>query len=47
MVTTKRFYLAPEIQELEISTECILCASTAGAGTLGDNSWEDNLIFGE
>ena len=44
-MTTKRFYLTPEIEELEISTEGILCESTAGAGTLDDNSWD--LTFGE
>ena len=45
MTTTKRFYLSPEVQELEIGTEGILCESGVGAGTLDDNSW--NLTFGE
>ena len=43
---TKRFYLSPEIMELEINTEGILCESTASAGTLDDNTWGE-LTFGE
>lgn len=45
-MTTNKDYLAPEIRELEISTEGILCESTAGAGTLDDNTWGE-LTFGE
>ena len=45
MKNTKRFYNAPEIQELEIKTEGVLCESTAGAGSLNDNSWD--VTFGE
>ena len=45
-MTTNKDYLAPEIWELEISTEGILCGSTAGAGFLEDNAWGD-LTFGE
>lgn len=45
---TKHFYLAPESQELEVSTEGVLCESAsdeAGAGCLDDNSW--GLTYGE
>ncbi len=45
MITDKD-YLAPEIRELEFSTEGILCESTAGAGSLYDNPWGD-MTFGE
>ncbi len=45
MITNKD-YLAPEVRWLEISTEGILCESTAGAGYLEDNAWGD-LTFGE
>ena len=42
----KTNYQTPDIMELEISTEGILCGSTAGAGFLEDNAWGD-LTFGE
>ena len=46
MITTKQFYLIPQIEELEINTEGILCESNAaGAGNLNDNDWD--LTFGE
>ena len=40
----KTFYVAPEIVELEIKNEGLLCQSPgsetgAGAGELDDNSW--------
>ena len=46
MITTKQFYLAPQIEELDINTEGILCESNpSGAGNLNDNAWD--LTFGE
>ena len=42
----KTNYQTPDIMELEISTEGILCDSTTGAGTLDDNPWV-GLQFGE
>ena len=36
----KEFYVAPQMQEFEISSEGVLCSSPAGAGNLGDNSWD-------
>lgn len=45
-MTTKRFYLAPKITEIEVDTEGVLCESNAaGAGNLNDNDWD--LTFGE
>ena len=32
-------YVAPQIQEFKLSPEGVLCASSAGAGNLDDNSW--------
>lgn len=41
----KELYVAPEISELEIKNEGLLCLSNengAGAGELDDNSWNLN-----
>ena len=35
----KELYIAPKVQEYEISSEGFLCSSPAGAGVLYDNSW--------
>ena len=39
-IMKKEFYVAPVMQEFEISSEGVLCSSPAGAGNLGDNSWD-------
>lgn len=46
MITTKKNYHTPAVQEYEIQTEGILCESNpGGAGNLNDNDWD--LTFGE